>query len=93
MLPPEFLAPEDFGILNWNIDIYHAGLLFLSLLLREVPSFTPSEIVDGLPRQTAEQHSSPFAPAIARALRRHVEHRTPTALDFWRDIQQAIPQQ
>lgn len=68
------------------MDICDAGLLFLSLLLGRVPSFTPEEILDGVPRRTAEGLESVYSPAIARALRRHVDTRTQTAIDFWKDI-------
>jgi hypothetical protein len=34
---------------------------------------------------------SVYSPAIAKALRRHVENRTQTALDFWKDIASARP--
>lgn len=86
MVPPEFLNPAEFGVLSWNVDIYHAGLLFLSILLGRIPTYTQDEVLNGLPRQTAEALRSPYAPAIARALRRHVAARTPTGLDFWRDL-------
>ena len=91
MVPPEFLNPAELGLLGWNVDIYDAGLLFLSLLLGTEPSFTRQQILDGAPRRTAEGLSSPFAPAIARALRRRVADRTPTALDFWRDLLDRSP--
>ncbi|MBE7466828.1 MAG: protein kinase family protein [Planctomycetes bacterium] len=86
MLPPEFLDPVRFGTLGCQVDIYHAGLLFLSLLLGRTPEFTRDEILAGKPRQTAEGLSSPFSSAIAKALRRTVDQRTSTALDFWREI-------
>jgi serine/threonine-protein kinase len=86
MLPPEFLEPDRFGKIGKQVDIYHAGLLFLSLLLGHVPTFTPEEILDGVPRRTAEGLESIYSPAIARALRRHVDSRTQTAIEFWKDI-------
>ncbi|MHC5825426.1 MAG: protein kinase domain-containing protein, partial [Nostoc sp.] len=89
MLPPEFLAPEEYGRIGRQVDIYHTGLLLLSLLIGDIPSFTHEEILDGKPRQLAESLSSPYKYAIARALRRHVADRTQTALDFWREISQA----
>jgi hypothetical protein len=30
--------------------------------------------------------NSAYSPAIAKALRRHVDNRTQTAIDFWKDI-------
>ncbi|WP_335021382.1 serine/threonine protein kinase [Nostoc sp.] len=89
MRPPESLAPEEYGRIGRQVDIYHTGLLLLSLLIGDIPSFTDEEILAGKPRQLAESLSSPYKYAIARALRRHVADRTQTALDFWREISQA----
>lgn len=89
MLPPESINPGKYGLIGRGVDIYHVGLLLLSLLLRHIPSFNHQEILDGQPRKMAANHPSPYGAAIARALRRHVKYRTPTALDFWRDIVQA----
>lgn len=91
MLPPEFLNPQDFGIMGKHIDIYHTGLLLLDLLSNQINHFTEDEILDGKPRQTAERINSPYAPAVAKALRRHVRLRTQSAIEFWRDIFQAMP--
>lgn len=92
ILPPEAIAPTQFGTVGIGTDIYHAALLLLAFLLQAKPQFTREEIVAGLPRRMAEQSSSPFGAALARALRRHVRDRTPTAMDFWRDIQMAASQ-
>ncbi|KAB2872202.1 MAG: protein kinase [Ideonella sp.] len=86
MLPPEAIDSAQFGTIARTVDIYHVGLLLLALLLNRTPAFTREEILAGHPRELAEQHSSRFAPAIARALRRHVASRTPTAMHFWREI-------
>jgi serine/threonine-protein kinase len=86
MLPPEYLMPGEFGYLGQGVDIYHAGLLFLALLLGAPPSFTRDEIVAGKPRMLAEGVHPGFGPVIARALRRHVRHRTQTALQFWQEL-------
>ncbi len=86
MLPPEAIDPVQFGSIERTVDVYHVGLLLLALLLNRVPTFTRDEVVAGTPRQLAEASPSRFGPPIARALRRHVPSRTPTALDFWRDI-------
>jgi len=86
MLAPEFLLPRDFGRVGMPVDIYHAGLLFLSLLLKRIPTFNRDEILKGKPRQMAEALNSPYGAAIAKALRRHVAHRTSCALEFWHDI-------
>lgn len=89
MLPPEFLNPTEFGKIGRQVDIYHTGLLLLSLLLGKVPQFTHQQICEGKPREMAESLDSPYSSAIAKALRRHVDYRTQTALDFWREISQA----
>lgn len=89
MLPPEALSPNEFGQVCRATDIYHVGLLLLAVLLRRSPSFTQDEILAGAPRQLAESLPSKYAPAISRALRRHVSARTPTAMQFWREIQNA----
>ena len=87
--PPEFLNPTEFGTVSRTVDIYHAGLVFLSLLLNRVPTFTEQEVLAGIPRQMAESLSSPYAPAVAKALRRHTRDRTQTAQDFWYDLKMA----
>lgn len=89
MLPPEFLRPAEFGVLGKHVDIYHVGLLLLGLLLNETPNFTKDEIIAGRPREIAEGLSSKYAAAVARALRRHVSARTPSAIDMWREISAA----
>ena len=89
MLPPEFLRPEEFGVLGKHVDIYHVGLLLLSLLLGKTPDFTKEEIVAGRPKQLAEELPSRYSAAIARALRRHVSVRTPSAIEMWREISSA----
>jgi serine/threonine-protein kinase len=89
MIPPEFLKPDQFGKIGKQVDMYHAGLVFLSLLLGRIPTFTEKDILDGGPRIMAERLNSIYSPAIAKALRRHVENRTQTALEFWKDISSA----
>lgn len=91
MVPPEFLKPDQFGKIGKQVDMYHAGLVFLSLLLGRIPTFTEKDILDAAPRIMAERLNSIYSPAIAKALRRHVENRTQTALEFWKDIASARP--
>jgi serine/threonine protein kinase len=91
MLPPEFLNPTDFGVVGKSIDIYHVGLLLLGLLLGKVPQFSKEEILEGKPRQLAESLDTPFAPAVAAALRRHVSQRPISALELWRSIKKSSP--
>ena len=88
MLPPEVLKPE-FGVIGKHVDIYHMGLLLLSLLLKQTLNFTRDEILAGRPRQLAESISSRYSEVIARALRRHVNARTPSAIEMWREISSA----
>jgi serine/threonine-protein kinase len=89
MIPPEFLKPDQYGKIGKQVDMYHAGLVFLSLLLGHIPTFTDKDILDGGPRIMAEGLNSIYSPAIAKALRRHVGTRTQTALEFWKDISSA----
>lgn len=86
MLPPEFLDSDEYGVIGPQVDIYHSGLLFLTLLLGKTPEFTREEILEGVPRQTAESLDSKFSPVIAKALRRHVHWRTQTPLEFWKEL-------
>ena len=88
MLPPEFLN-RDFGVIGKHVDIYHVGLLLLSLFRKQTLNFTNDEIIAGRPRQLAESIPSRYAGVIARALRRHVNHRTPSAIEMWREISSA----
>lgn len=86
MRAPESLHPEEFGPMDSRMDIYHCGLLFLQLILGKPLTFTQDEVLDGKPRELAEQLEPPFNFAIGKALRRHVDSRTATALEFWRDF-------
>ena len=64
---------------------------FLNLFVNEVTQFSTQDILAGKPRQLAEGLNSPYAGAIARALRRHVYYRTQSALELWKDIRAAVP--
>ena len=86
MLPPEAIDPAEFGQVARTLDVYHVGLMLLALILKQIPTFTREEVLAGLPRQLAEESTSRYGPAIAKALRRHTASRTPTAMHFWRDI-------
>jgi serine/threonine-protein kinase len=88
MVAPEVLDEESFGPVGRQTDIYHAGLVLLSIAMGIEPSFSAEEIVGGLPEETAEQLAPPFGAAIGRALRRHVQQRPQTAFDFWRSLTQ-----
>ena len=86
MVPPEYLDPSKFGAMGKQVDIYHTGLLLLGLLLNKIPDFTREQILQGVPRQVAEELQSPYGRYIAKALRRHVQHRTQSAIEMWRGI-------
>lgn len=86
MRPPELIDTDTFGPVGRQVDLYQTGLLMLSLLLKEIPYFTSDEIVAGIPQAVAQDHPSPYAPIIAKALQCHVEKRTQTALEFWREL-------
>lgn len=87
MLPPEVLNENEFGQMDHRIDIYHLGLLFLQLANSEKLTFTTDEILAGKPREMALKLDAPYNFAIEKALRRHVEHRTASAMELWRDLQ------
>lgn len=84
--PPETINPHEFGAIGNGCDIYHAAILLLSVSLRRELRFTTEETLAGKPRLMAEALASPFAPAIAKALRRHTNSRTANAMEFWRDL-------
>jgi len=87
MLPPEFLNPGEFGKPGRGVDIYQAGLIFLSLLEGCTPGFTQDEILGGDPRKWPKVLFHPslrrsrkpcvLTPRIARA-RRASSGRTST---------------
>lgn len=90
MLPPEALDPDQFGPVDRSIDIYHIGLVLLSVLLGSVPQFTREEILAGAPRQLAEQLQSPYSKAIALTLRRHAKLR-PNIVQLWDELLKVMP--
>lgn len=89
MLPPEVLGPGSFGSPGKLVDIYHCGLLLLSLLLGSEVSFTEAEVAAGVPRNRAEALGTPLGDAVAVALRRHVGSRPQSALEMWRAVSAA----
>ena len=84
--PPEAIQPEIFGPLDQRIDIYHLGLLLLQIAHSKELQFTRDEILDGRPREMALQLPAPYNTALEKALRRHVQFRTETAMELWRDL-------
>lgn len=92
IVPPEVLRPDEFGPIDYRIDIYNVALLLLELAVCKPVTFTPEETLAGRPRTLAETLPPPFNFALGKALRRHVAFRTATAMDLWRDLQGAVPQ-
>lgn len=86
MRAPESLEPKEFGPMDRRMDIYHCGLLFLQIILGKPLAFSREDVLLGKPRELALQLESPFSFALEKALRRHVDYRTATALEFWRDL-------
>lgn len=86
MRAPESLDANEFGRMDHRMDIYHCGLLFLQILLGKRLTFTREQVLKGEPRRMALDIGSPFSVALEKALRRHVEYRTATALELWRDL-------
>lgn len=86
MRAPETLTSSEFGTMDHRMDIYHCGLLFLQVLLGHPLTFTTNEVLAGAPRELALQIGGPFSFALEKALRRHVDYRTASALEFWRDL-------
>lgn len=92
MRPPEALIPGSFGPIGKTTDIYHTGLLLLSVLRGETPSFVERDILAAIPQQMALQSGSIFAQALANALHPHSMYRTQTAIEFWRELHAASHQ-
>jgi serine/threonine-protein kinase len=86
MLPPEVLDPQEYGVMDHRIDLYHTGLLLLQIALSKEIRFTKDEILAGKPREMALALPAPYNFALEKALRRHVEYRTASALELWRDL-------
>jgi eukaryotic-like serine/threonine-protein kinase len=92
MLPPEVIDTSEFGPIDKRIDIYHCGLLFLSVAHGKELRFTQEEILAGAPRKMALELDSTMSFALEKALRRHVQYRTENAMEFWRDLNtKALP--
>lgn len=86
MRAPESINPAEFGVMDNRMDIYHCGLLFLQIILGKPHNFTREEVLVGKPRELAMELEAPFNFALEKALRRHVDYRTASALEFWRDL-------
>lgn len=86
ILPPEAIDNAEFGPIDHRIDLYHIGLLLLQLARSAEIRFTREEITAGRPRELALQLQPPYNFALEKALRRHVQFRTATAMELWRDL-------
>lgn len=86
MRAPEALKPQEFGPMDQRMDIYHCGLLFLQILLGRPLTFTAEQVLAGAPRAEALKIGPPYSFALEKALRRHVQYRTSTAMELWRDL-------
>lgn len=84
--PPEAIDPAEYGPLDHRIDIYHVGLLFLQLAYSQALRFSREEILAGRPREMALALAPPLTFALEKALRRHVQFRTFSAAELWRDL-------
>jgi serine/threonine-protein kinase len=89
MLPPEAIDPA-FGPMDRRVDIYHAALTFLCVVLGRVLEWDQQQILAGAPAELARSLSSVYGPPLARALAPRASERTPTALDFWRDLRSVM---
>lgn len=92
LLPPEVLRPDEFGPVDYRVDLYHVGLLLLQLAYSRALAFTTDEVLVGKPRDMAEQLPPPLNFALAKALRRHVPFRTSSAMELWRDLNTSMPE-
>jgi serine/threonine protein kinase len=90
MLPPEVLSPSEFGPTDHRGDIYHVGLLLLQFAYSTEMTFTTDEILAGKPRELALSLPSPLSITLEKALRRHVQYRTASAMEMWRDLNSAV---
>lgn len=86
MRAPESLNLQEFGPMDHRMDIYHCGLLLLQVLLGRPLTFSRDEVLAGAPRQQALQLGGAYSFAIEKALRRHVDFRTASAMELWRDL-------
>lgn len=84
--PPEAIDGDEYGVIDGRLDLYHLGLIFLQIMVGKVLTFSRQDILNGEPRKLALQLDPPFSFAIEKCLRRHVEYRSATAREVWRDL-------
>jgi serine/threonine protein kinase len=82
MLPPEARDPQQFGPVDYRVDLYHAGLLLLQVAFGRELRFSAAEILEGVPRACALGLPRSFAFPLEGALRRHVSERTASAMQL-----------
>lgn len=83
---PEAINPSEFGPADKRMDIYHCALLLLQVIKGQKLSFTRDEVLAGIPRQMALGLDAPYKFGLEKALRRHVQWRTASAEELWRDL-------
>jgi serine/threonine-protein kinase len=90
MRAPEAINVKEFGPMDHRMDIYHCGLLFLSILRGGALTYTEEQVLAGVPREDALQLQPPYNFALEKVLRRHVPYRTSSALELWRDLNSPV---
>jgi serine/threonine protein kinase len=90
MIPPEALRPEEFGKLDHRMDLYHAALVLLQVMIGQRLILTHDEILAGTPRIIAEGQGA-VGQVLSRGLRRHVDARPSSAVEFWEALDRATP--
>ena len=83
--PPEHYEPARFGAITQAMDIYHASLVLLELLVTELPVFSEADIVGGKPRQFALDQGLPLANVLAKGMAPRASER-PAAIALWREV-------
>ncbi len=82
---PEWIDSAAFGTVGQPMDVYHAALALLNVLLGELPVFGNEEILGGAPQRLAMDLGTPLGAALAQALAPKSTER-PVAIDLWRAI-------
>jgi len=86
------------GFTTPQSDLYHAGLILLSLKLGK-PPIDPNKnfeeiqklCVDGYPKKLAQELHCHLGDKIAVLLRRRAEYRYSSAIDAWNDFRTLLP--
>lgn len=92
---PDFICPEllNSGYTSQQSDLYHFGLILLYLYTGKCPlNLTRKrkeiikDILNGIPRQTAEKLGTPLGKYISVFLRRHNDYRFKNAVHAWNNL-------